>query len=104
MSEKRVEIIAHRGAGSRYVQPDTPPENTLPAFHYAWKSGADAAECDVQLSSDGELVVIHDRTTRRTTGVRWAVRSRTFAELRRLDAGSWKHDRFAGVRLPSLEE
>jgi glycerophosphoryl diester phosphodiesterase len=101
-----IEIIAHRGAGQSNLQPDTPPENTLPAFVYAWSSevNADAAELDIHLTRDGEIIVIHDDTTDRTTGARWVVEEHTLAELRSLDAGRWKAPQFAGIRLPSLVE
>jgi len=101
-----IEIIAHRGAGEGFVQPDTAPENTLAAFAYAWSRGvdADAVEADIHLTRDGEIVVIHDATTDRTTNFNWVVAEHTMAELRRLDAGSWKAPHFAGSRLPALEE
>ena len=101
-----VEIIAHRGAGKGFVQRDTPPENTLPAFEYAWSAEvqADAAEADIHLTRDGELVVIHDETTERTSDGRLRVADHTLSELRRLDAGSWKSSEFAGVRIPTIEE
>ena len=88
------------------MQPETPPENTLPAFLYAWSrdGNADAAEVDVHLTRDGEIVAIHDETTERTAGAPWRVAERTLAELRTLDAGSWKGARFAGIRLPTLAE
>lgn len=56
------EIIAHRGASA------DAPENTLAAIQLAWQQGADAAEIDVQRTSDGQLVAIHDETTLRTGG------------------------------------
>jgi glycerophosphoryl diester phosphodiesterase len=101
-----IEIIAHRGAGEGFVQPDTAPENTLPAFAYAWSHevNADAAEADIHLTRDGEIVVIHDATTYRTTNSHWVVAEHTMAELRSLDAGSWKAPRFTGIHLPALEE
>ncbi len=101
-----MEIIAHRGSGRGWKQPGAPPENTLPAFAYAWSPevDADAAELDVHLSRDGELIVIHDATLSRTTNGRGRVAEHTLAELRALDAGTWKHERYAGTRLPLLEE
>jgi glycerophosphoryl diester phosphodiesterase len=95
---RKVEIIAHRGASR------SAPENTLPAFHLAWKQGADAAELDVRLSRDGRAVVIHDATTRRTGGLDRKVRGATLAELRALDFGRWKGAKWAGTRIPTLEE
>ena len=53
-------IFAHRGA-SAYA-----PENTLAAFDLAQRLGADGIELDVQLTKDGEVVVIHDETIDRT--------------------------------------
>ncbi len=77
----RVTVIAHRGgAGLR-------PENTLAAFDHAAALGADALECDVHLSRDGEVVVIHDATLDRTTDARGPVADLTASELMRVDAG-----------------
>lgn len=90
--------IAHRGASDRY------PENTLLAFERALELQADAVECDVHLSADGEVVVIHDPTVDRTTDGHGEVAAMTLEELRRLDAGVRKHPRFAGQRIPTLSE
>ncbi|HLQ46637.1 MAG TPA: glycerophosphodiester phosphodiesterase [Planctomycetaceae bacterium] len=92
------EIIAHRGASA------DAPENTLAAVQLAWQLGADAAEIDVLLTSDGQLVAIHDETTLRTSGVDWDVATRSLAELKTLDVGSWKSPRFVGERIPTLAE
>ncbi len=73
--------IAHRG-GARLA-----PENTMPAFTQAAALGVDAIECDVHLSKDGEVVVIHDATLDRTTDATGPVAARTAAELSRIDAG-----------------
>ncbi len=101
-----VEIIAHRGSGRSWLEPDAPPENTLPAFAYAWSPevDADAAELDTRLTRDGELVVIHDSTVDRTTDGHGAVSRLGFAEIRALDAGIWKGPRHRGIRIPALEE
>ncbi len=93
-----MEIIAHRGASA------DAPENTLAAILLAWQQGADAAEIDVQLTADGQLVAIHDETMLRTGGVDWAVKDRTLAELKTLDVGSWKSPQFASERIPTLAE
>ena len=68
-------IIGHRGA------PLVALENTLPAFEAAIASGADGIEFDVQLSSDGVPVIIHDDTLTRTHRVRRRVAELTVAEL-----------------------
>lgn len=93
-----VEIIAHRGASA------DAPENTLAAIQLAWQYRADAAEIDIMFTSDGQVVAIHDDSTRRTGGVDWAVVEHTLAELKTLDVGSWKSSRFANERIPTLAE
>jgi len=92
-----VQVIAHRGARGMA------PENTLEAIALAARQAADAGELDVQLSADGEVVVLHDDTLVRTTDARlrfpdrapWWVADFTLAELRRLDAGAWFVDELA---------
>jgi len=93
-----IEVIAHRGASG------TRPENTLAAFRRAEELGAHMIELDVQLTRDGEVVVMHDDTLDRTTDGRGAVVAHTLAELRRLDAGRWFGEAFAGERVPTLAE
>lgn len=84
-------VIAHRG-GPKYA-----PENTLAAFQHASAVGATMLECDVHLTKDGEVVVIHDETLERTTNSAGWVMDKTLAELRTLDAGN-------GERVPTLKE
>ena len=67
------------------------------SFRSAIAAGCDLIECDVHLSSDGRLVVIHDHTLDRTTNGSGLVRDFTAAELRRLDAGD-------GEKIPLLQE
>ncbi len=74
-------FFAHRG-GSLLA-----PENTLPAFRRGTELGADALELDIQMTSDGVLVVTHDPTVDRTTNGTGPVAGFTYEELRRLDAG-----------------
>ncbi len=93
-----VEIIAHRGAS--YLA----PENTMASVLLGWEKGADV-EVDVYLSKDGRIVVIHDSTTKRTSGgVDLKVSETDSQELRKLDVGSFKAPQFAGERIPYLEE
>jgi glycerophosphoryl diester phosphodiesterase len=93
-------VIAHRGASH------DAPENTLAAFRLAWERGADGIEADFYLSKDGRIVCIHDKTTERTTGKEHnlTVAESTFADLRKLDVGRWKDPKYAGERMPTLEE
>ena len=84
-------VGGHRG------NPAEHPENTLASFRSAIDVGVDMVECDVHLSADGELVVIHDHTLDRTTDGTGLVGQRQLAELRELDAGD-------GERVPVLAE
>lgn len=80
------------------------PENTMPAFRSAILKKGDRIELDVQMTKDGVAVVTHDTNLRRCTGKNAKVYDLTFAEVEQLDAGSWFSTRFAGTRIPSLEE
>ena len=84
-------VGGHRG------NPAEHPENTLASFRSAIELGVVLIECDVHLSADGELIVIHDHTLDRTTNGSGLVVQHTLSELRDLDAGS-------GERLPTLAE
>ncbi|WP_432136056.1 MULTISPECIES: glycerophosphodiester phosphodiesterase [unclassified Streptomyces] len=99
-------VVAHRGAAA-YA-----PENTLAAVDEAAELGIRWVENDVQRTLDGELVVIHDDSLRRTTDAEevfpsrapWKVGDFTAAEIARLDAGSWFSPAYAGTRVPTLEQ
>jgi len=91
-------IIGHRG--SSYDA----PENTLSAFRLAWEEGADGVELDVMLSADGEVVVHHDETLKRTTGLDRPVSECSLREIKKLDAGGWKGARWHGECVPVLSE
>lgn len=93
-----VEIVGHRGASF------DAPENTLASIKLAWEHKADAAEFDVYLSKDGQIVVIHDADTKRVGGLDKKVVAQTLDELRRLDVGKWKGEKFAGEKIPTLAE
>lgn len=90
--------IAHRGA-SGYA-----PENTRAAFALAIEMSADMIETDVQLTRDGEMVLIHDATVARTSDGAGPVADYTLAELLALDVGGWFDPRFAGERIVTLAE
>lgn len=93
-----MEIIAHRGASH------DAPENTLAAVRLGWEQGADAVEIDVHCSRDGKIVVIHDNTLRKLARCSGKVSDKTLSELRLLEVGSWKHPRWEGERIPTVEE
>lgn len=90
--------IGHRGSSAEC------PENTIASFRRALEQGAQMIECDLQLTADGHVVVIHDWTVERTTDGTGTVREMGLAELQALDAGSWKDPRYAGEVIPTLEE
>ena len=89
--------VAHRGAGK------LAPENTLAAFRVGAGHGYRAIECDVKLSADGVLFLLHDATLERTTSGQGTAGEQSWSGLSLLDAGSWHSRAFAGEPLPSLE-
>jgi glycerophosphoryl diester phosphodiesterase len=91
-------LIAHRGLSSRA------PENTFAAFDLALKAGFTNIELDVQLTSDGIPIVIHDATLERTTNGQGPVSHYTLEDIQKLDAGSWFNESFSKQRTASLEE
>jgi glycerophosphoryl diester phosphodiesterase len=91
-------IIGHRGASL------DAPENTLPSFQLAFEQGADGIEADFRLTADGEIVCLHDDATSRTARANVAVAGSALADLRRLDVGAWKGERWRGARIPALRE
>ncbi len=68
--------LAHRGYSAKY------PENTMVAFMKAYEVGFDGVETDVHLTSDGEMVLIHDEKINRTSTGKGYVKDMTFSELR----------------------
>lgn len=90
-SKEKVLIIAHRGASN------IAPENTLKAFKKAIEFNADCIEFDVHQSKDGEIVIIHDGNTFRTTGHFGLIKNMTIEEIRKLDCGD-------GEIIPTLHE
>lgn len=85
------------------------PENTMMAFHRASEIGVDIIELDVQSTSDGRIVVLHDETVDRTTDGHGEIAKMTYAAAQRLDAGfgfappGFPH-RGKGIRIPLLED
>lgn len=90
--------IAHRGASGHA------PENTLSAFKMAIEMGANMVELDIHQTQDRELVVIHDRSLKRTTGYRGSVGRLSLKALKDLDAGAWFGNRYQGEKIPTLQE
>ncbi|HET7715486.1 MAG TPA: glycerophosphodiester phosphodiesterase family protein [Bauldia sp.] len=93
-----VHVCGHRGNSI------ASPENTLAALTSTAKAGGTSAEIDVMLTSDGELVLMHDDVLDRTTDGTGLVSNARLADIARLDAGSWFGAEFAGERVPTLAE
>ena len=93
-----IEIIAHRGFTQDF------PENTLSALYAAAENKFHSTEFDIQISSDGEYMLMHDGTVDRTTDGTGDINDLTYAALRLLDAGTYKNARWAGAKIPTLEE
>jgi glycerophosphoryl diester phosphodiesterase len=91
-------VIGHRGAAA-YA-----PENTLVSFHEAKRRGASWVEFDVKLAGCGTPILMHDSSLKRTTGVDRPASELSWAEIARLDAGSWFGPQFAGEPVPSFEQ
>jgi len=93
-----VAVIAHRGAAGKA------PENTLAAIRQAIEDGADMIEIDVQESSDGEVVVIHDSDFMKLSGIDLKVWDGSLKQLQQLDIGSWFDPAFSAERVPTLAQ
>ena len=92
-----MKVFAHRGFSGAY------PENTMLAFRKAIEAGADGIELDIHESSDGQLVIVHDESLKRTTGVDALVSDLPLKDLVRIKASKTKDDAFEAT-LPSFEE
>ena len=93
-----VAVVAHRGGAA------LAPENTLAAFENALKIGVDMVECDVHLSKDGEVVVMHDPNVSTTTNGSGRISDLTLAELKKLNAAAKFRGGFAPQTIPTLAE
>ena len=91
-------FIAHRGFSAKA------PENTLRAIKKAVTLQVDAVEFDVRLSKDNVVVVLHDSSVNRTTDGKGKVQDLSLVNLKKLDAGTWKHQQFSGEPIPTLSE
>lgn len=91
-------ITAHRGSSA------LAPENTLASLRQAIADGADSAEVDVQVTTDGELVLFHDDDLQRICGDPRLLRELAYDEISHLDVGRWFSPQFAGERVPRLAD
>jgi len=93
-----IQITAHRGFSHEV------PENTIPAIERAIEEKSDYIEVDVRSTKDGELILLHDSSLRRTTGLNKLIWNVTYDEIKDLDAGSWLSKDYANVKIPTLQE
>jgi glycerophosphoryl diester phosphodiesterase len=92
------QIVAHRGASH------DAPENTIPAFELAWEKGADYIEADFLLTSDKKIICTHDKKTKKFSKKNLTVEKSLSTDLKKLDVGSWKGEKFKNTRMPLLAE
>lgn len=91
------QVIAHRGASGHA------PESTLAAYEQAFEWGVDYLELDVQITSDGQLVVFHDDVIDRTSDGEGNIHDHTLEELKALDVGSWFNEAYPDSANPAFE-
>lgn len=94
----KIILAAHRG--DRKIC----PENTMPAFYSAIENNVDMIETDIHLTADGELIIMHDRSTLRTGGFDGFTNEMSLEQIKSLDAGAWFSDKFKGTRVPTVKE
>lgn len=94
----KVLVNSHRGYCHVY------PENTLPAFEGALQEGTHSIEIDVAMTTDNEIVVIHDHSVDRTSNGTGYVEQMSLSDLSVLDFGGWFDQSFAGTKIPTLRE
>lgn len=97
-SSSKIYVIAHRG------NENIAPENTMAAFRTAVASGYRSVETDIQFTKDGVPVLIHNPSINRTSNGKGRIADLTFEQVRQYDFGSWKNSRYAGEKIPSLQE
>ena len=90
-------VIAHRGGGT------LAPENTLAGLRKAKELGFNGVEFDVMLAADNTPILMHDETLARTTSGSGAIAQTPYADMLKLDAGSWHSPQYAGEPVPSFE-
>ncbi|MBM7692034.1 glycerophosphoryl diester phosphodiesterase [Peribacillus deserti] len=103
---KDIVNVAHRGASGHA------PEHTIISYKMGEKMHGDYIEMDLQMTKDGQLIVMHDEKVDRTTDGTGLVRDYTLQQIKQLDAGSWFNEKYpqhadpdyAGLQVPTLEE
>lgn len=94
---RKINSVNHRGY-------EDAPENTLSAFRMSAEMGFSMVECDISFTKDGVPVLLHDKSVERTSDGEGEIRELTFEEVRLLDFGSWKDEKYAGEKIPTVRE
>lgn len=97
-TNKKIIITGHRGAGG------LAPENTLASIQLALDLGVDRIEIDVQQTKDNQIIVLHDRTLRRTTTGIGFVKQKTYDEILKYSAGYKFNKYYIKEKVPTLEQ
>lgn len=94
-----ITLTAHRGLSA------VEPENTLPAFKAACTAGYDYVEFDIEPTSDGKWIVMHDDSLKRTTNGFGKVNKRSYADISRLKIDNGANiDKYTDLRIPTFEQ
>ncbi|MBL1213027.1 MAG: glycerophosphodiester phosphodiesterase [Ignavibacteriae bacterium] len=96
--KKETIIVAHRGASGHA------PENTLAAMKTAMEMNAEFSELDVQETKDGEIILLHDKTLKRTGKQNLNIWELNYDELKDIEVGGWYAEEFKGEPIPTLAE
>ncbi len=91
-------FVAHRGESI------SAPENTIESVNLAWHRGADGIEIDVHLSKDNEIVVMHDKNTKRTTGVSHLIRNLNLKDIKNINIRGSNNKTVGLIKIPTLIE
>lgn len=94
---RKINSVNHRG----YFDA---PENTLAAFTRSAEMGFTMVECDVRFTKDGKAVLLHNSTVDKTSNGSGSISEMTLEEVRQLDFGSWKDEKYAGEKIPTFQE
>nr|WP_277956439.1 glycerophosphodiester phosphodiesterase family protein [Staphylococcus cohnii] len=98
MLNKKYLNIAHRGASG------STPEHTFVAYDKAIDLDAHYIEVDLQMTKDNKLIAMHDSKVDRTTDDTGYVKDKDFAQIKKLDAGSWFDKKYKNEKVPELAE
>lgn len=98
MKKEKLTITGHRGAAG------LAPENTLASIQLALELGVDRIEIDVQQTKDNKIIVLHDRTLRRTTTGNGFVKKLTYDEILQFSAGYKFNKFYLNEKVPTLDQ